>query len=85
MSQGWAEVCLWEHGNPSRDNPPYDPIGQNLYIRTNGIDLNNAIQALYDEKADYDYDTLTCQPGKICGHYTQVSCYFIIAITFRIC
>lgn len=31
-----------------------------------------AVQAWYDENKDYDYDTDTCQPNAVCGHYTWV-------------
>ena len=34
MASLWAEHCHWEHGQPDYDNPPYENIGQNLYITT---------------------------------------------------
>jgi pathogenesis-related protein 1 len=30
------------------------------------------VKAWYDEVKWYDYDTNSCQQGKMCGHYTQV-------------
>jgi len=71
----WAAGCDFSHGQPSLgDDPPYTVIGQNLYAETAGSanNLTTGIQAWYDEKPDYDYDTLECADGKQCGHYTQV-------------
>ncbi|PWA54514.1 pathogenesis-related protein 1 [Artemisia annua] len=32
----------------------------------------SAVELWVREKADYDYNSNTCAPGKQCGHYTQV-------------
>ncbi len=32
----------------------------------------NAVEAWVDEKRWYDYDSNSCQPNQVCGHYTQV-------------
>lgn len=51
-------------------------VGENLYITSNyqyeGV-TKAAIQAWYNEKSDYEYESNTCMPGEVCGHYTQVS------------
>ncbi|XP_021717171.1 pathogenesis-related protein PR-1 type-like [Chenopodium quinoa] len=31
-----------------------------------------AVKLWVDEKADYNYNSNTCAPNKVCGHYTQV-------------
>ncbi|KNA21092.1 hypothetical protein SOVF_046430 [Spinacia oleracea] len=31
-----------------------------------------AVQMWVNEKADYNYNSNTCAPNKVCGHYTQV-------------
>ncbi len=73
MAQEWAAGCLWGHGNPVYGKKaPYNQIGQNIIYQTNGLGMEFAIKAFYDEKDDYNYDTLVCVPGKQCGHYTQV-------------
>jgi len=76
MAFTWASLCVWEHGQPPVDPPPsWRFIGQNLYMVSGAsLNLTTAIQAWYDEKADYDYTTLGCADGKQCGHYTQVTC-----------
>lgn len=71
----WAARCNFSHGQPPLgDNPPYTVIGQNLYAGTagSGVNLTAGIQAWYNEKADYNYDTTQCADKKVCGHYTQV-------------
>ena len=74
MAADWADGCDWNHGQPARDPAtlPFDPIGQNLYITSaQSIVVSPAIQAWYDEKRDYNFDTRAC--SAVCGHYTQVS------------
>jgi len=70
----WAAKCTWEHGDVKLEgnNLEYKKLGQNLYATTSTkLDLTAGIQAWYDEKAGYDYDTLGCSID-MCGHYTQV-------------
>ncbi|ELU00910.1 hypothetical protein CAPTEDRAFT_221658 [Capitella teleta] len=71
MAEEWAERCYWGHGQPSRTNPPFKHIGQNLYAYTGHFDPLNGLHAFYDEKPFYDYDTGACSKYP-CGHYTQV-------------
>jgi len=60
--------------------PPY---GENLYRASalrwsNGereilpVTIKNVVKAWTDEEKWYDYNRNRCQPGKQCGHYTQV-------------
>ena len=76
MAADWARGCLFQHGQPYRDvsTAPYNPVGQNLYA-ISGADLNvtRAVVEWYNEKVDFNFDTLGCTDGKMCGHYTQVS------------
>ena len=39
---------------------------------TGGVDVPGAVQAWYDEKSFYNYQTKACDAGEMCGHYTQV-------------
>ena len=76
LAQTWSDKCEFEHGQPQFNAATlgYEQLGQNLYVNS---DLNKGVgagvQAWFDEKADYSYDSLKCAPGKACGHYTQVS------------
>ena len=52
--------------------------GQNLYFTTaSELNVSSALQAYFDEKSHYDYDTLACESGEMCGHYTQVFIFTI--------
>jgi len=75
MAETWASGCAFVHGQPTpATDPPFAVIGQNLYLVSNrAINLTSAVQMWYDEKPDYDYDTLQCADGEQCGHYTQVT------------
>jgi len=47
--------------------------GENLYASSIPHDSYiSAINSWYSEKKYYDYDTNSCQKGKVCGHYTQI-------------
>ncbi|XP_071959401.1 cysteine-rich venom protein latisemin-like [Antedon mediterranea] len=71
MAQEWSDGCSFAHGQPDNISP-FEPVGQNLWLgsyQPNGLE---AAQAWYNEVSDYDYDTDGCEPGRVCGHYTQV-------------
>ena len=47
--------------------------GENLYWSYNkSPDSKMVVDAWGSEIKDYDYATNTCNPNKVCGHYTQV-------------
>ena len=59
-------------------------IGQNLYMSKNGrgyyptLDVQGIIvNGWASEKSFYNYDTLGCVIGEMCGHYTQVIVSYI--------
>lgn len=74
MAQTWANTCKWAHGNLNATGLRYDKLGQNIFlIKGFGkFSVDAAITAWYNEKTDYNYDALSCNKGKMCGHYTQV-------------
>nr|GEY75473.1 pathogenesis-related protein 1-like [Tanacetum cinerariifolium] len=47
------------------------PYGENIAWGTQ-LTGASAVNLWVREKADYDYSSNTCAPGKVCGHYTQV-------------
>ncbi|KAB8240369.1 CAP domain-containing protein [Aspergillus flavus] len=62
-AQQLADSCKFEHNR----------AGQNLYEGSDPADLvKQAIDAWHNEHKDYNYDSNTCGPNAICGHYTQV-------------
>ena len=36
------------------------------------LDVEESIKFWYRERKNYHYDDLSCDPNKMCGHYTQV-------------
>ncbi|XVE94079.1 hypothetical protein REPUB_Repub01dG0249800 [Reevesia pubescens] len=48
------------------------PYGENLAWSSGNLSGTDAVGLWVDEKVNYDYNSNTCAPGKVCGHYTQV-------------
>eukprot|EP00058_Branchiostoma_floridae_P019101 XP_002604590.1 hypothetical protein BRAFLDRAFT_92813 [Branchiostoma floridae] len=72
MSQAWADKCEFEHGQVDVESPPYGQIGQNLWKGSPRMSRSpQPIQDWYGEVVDYHFDTLHCNEGRECGHYTQ--------------
>ena len=78
FAQQYADGCRFAHSSSADRMGLVDGfswIGENLYV-TSALNpesvVDAAIQAWYNEISDYDYDSNTCAPGKVCGHYTQV-------------
>jgi len=75
LGQQWADRCNFAHGQPSfnAQQVGYQQLGQNLYASSDpkhrAVD---GVQSWFDEKPDYYYGSGQCNPGKVCGHYTQV-------------
>jgi len=82
-AQAWADKlkktnhCLMRHSKPD------GKYGENLYwgSAVNWSDGRKELQKVSpqqvvdswgSEKADYDYSSNSCTPGKMCGHYTQM-------------
>ena len=73
MAQKWADQCLWQHGGRTGDanTSGFNRVGQNLAFGT-WMDAIKATNLWHSEEDDYNYESATCRPGKVCGHYTQV-------------
>ena len=82
LAEIWAANCSrnpgqWNPGDggemPLADNRHHTSIGHNLRVTSgSAISLIQSIDAWYDEKANFNYDTLGCTPGKMCEHFIQV-------------
>ncbi|XP_054776256.1 pathogenesis-related protein 1C-like [Prosopis cineraria] len=46
--------------------------GENLAWSSDDMSGADAVKMWVAEKADYHYDSNTCDSGQMCGHYTQV-------------
>ena len=74
LAATWTAHCVWRHPHPDdTDYAAFKNYGQNLFLTSaKNINVSAPIKAWFIEKAYYDYDTLGCVAGKMCGHYTQV-------------
>ena len=64
-----APAGLIDH-NPNRSaGHPYQ-VGENIFGAGGSATAQQAVNAWASEKANYNYDTNTC--NGICGHYTQI-------------
>ncbi|KFD49201.1 hypothetical protein M514_09923 [Trichuris suis] len=82
----WASKCVFKHSNTDDycgiNN--HESVGENLGTGTMFVseELTSEEQVIdklvthitnwFNEHEDYNYNTLKCNPGKKCGHYTQV-------------
>ncbi|KAK3420326.1 hypothetical protein EUGRSUZ_G01132 [Eucalyptus grandis] len=48
------------------------PYGENLAWASPDLTSTSAVNLWIGEKPDYNYNSNSCMPGKLCGHYTQV-------------
>lgn len=78
-AQAWAEACvdaeapagLIDHNDGRSDGHPWY-VGENIFGSSGPTAPADAVTLWFSEMADYDYDSNTCAPGAVCGHYTQV-------------
>lgn len=71
LAADWAKQ-LKENGCGFKHRPN-NKFGENLFKGTAGAySAAYVIDAWGEEKSDYDYDSNTCESGKMCGHYTQI-------------
>ena len=73
-----ADECKFGHNPNLHKNG--NNLGENIYMSASSsvkkleqCKFTKGVQSWYDEVEWYDYDSNTCEPGKVCGHYTQVS------------
>lgn len=84
MAQEYSSKCNWGH-NSNRVSEAKalgyagNSVGENLYVTSGkSVVMADVVNAWYNEKKDYHYNTNNCNPGKVCGHYTQVhACYYV--------
>ncbi|XP_028623789.1 peptidase inhibitor 16 isoform X1 [Grammomys surdaster] len=67
FAKAYAQKCVWGH------NKERGRRGENLFAITGeGMDVPLAVGNWHEEHAHYNLSTATCDPGQMCGHYTQV-------------
>ncbi|XP_012579533.1 PREDICTED: peptidase inhibitor 16 isoform X2 [Condylura cristata] len=67
FAKAYAEQCVWGH------NKERGRRGENLFAITDkGVDVPLAVEEWHQERQHYNLSAATCEPGQMCGHYTQV-------------
>lgn len=69
FSQEYAESKLKKDCKMVHSDSPY---GENLMYGSGAISWKKTVDTWSDEKKSYHYGANTCDPGKMCGHYTAV-------------
>ena len=78
IAQEFADRCVFDHSDRVERNsksPSFTQVGENIYVGAGlAVNYTDIIARLwgFSEAADYDYESNSCTPGKMCGHYTQV-------------
>ncbi|OWF45998.1 peptidase inhibitor 16-like [Mizuhopecten yessoensis] len=74
LAQSYADRCIWGHNAQRSNGQNYPYVGENLFVTTaqDGVEPSAAVEAWESEVKDYHFDTMKCNAGKMCGHYTQV-------------
>ena len=67
FAKAYAQQCVWGH------NKERGRRGENLFAITDeGMDVPRAVEEWYLEREHYNLSAANCEPGQMCGHYTQV-------------
>lgn len=82
-AQDWADNLKNTNHCQMHHSQPDGKYGENLYWGSaiqwsdgrrelQMVTPQQVVDSWGSEKADYDYASNNCKPGKMCGHYTQV-------------
>ncbi|HEY0665299.1 MAG TPA: CAP domain-containing protein [Gallionella sp.] len=82
-AQAWANTLMRTNRCQMKHSEPDGKYGENLYWGSavqwsdgrrelQQVTPQQVVDSWGSEKADYDYASNSCKPGKMCGHYTQV-------------
>ncbi|XP_039091198.1 peptidase inhibitor 16 isoform X1 [Hyaena hyaena] len=67
FAKAYAQKCVWGH------NKDRGRRGENLFAITDeGLDVPLAMEEWHHEREHYNLSAAACDPGQMCGHYTQV-------------
>ncbi|XP_004424519.2 PREDICTED: peptidase inhibitor 16 isoform X1 [Ceratotherium simum simum] len=67
FAKAYAQQCIWGH------NKERGRRGENLFaIMDEGMDVPLAVEQWHQERDHYNLSATACDPGQMCGHYTQV-------------
>ena len=70
LAQDWADQLA---ASGQFDHRPNNQFGENIFMGTTGaFPANTVVDDWGSEQANYDIPSLTCAPGAVCGHFTQL-------------
>ncbi|TPP60998.1 hypothetical protein FGIG_08631 [Fasciola gigantica] len=70
QAQRWSNNCTLNHDKPSdRKHPKWQYVGQNWAADHS---YESTFNVWFDEHMNYTFDTMQCDPGAQCGHYTAI-------------
>lgn len=73
-AQQWANNCSFTHNMLT--DCSNTAVGQNGYMMSgtdlSSVSLSRVVAAWAAEKNNWDFTTMACQAGKVCGHWTQL-------------
>jgi len=77
VAQVHSARCVWHHnmnrGEEYRAEGGVSTPGENNALGgSNRFTVEAFTQVFYDEVADYTFSSNSCNPGAVCGHYTQL-------------
>ena len=70
-ASNWAGKCTWQHSGTKG-------LGENLYATSKRVpdpskyNAMDAVNSWGNEEQYYNYNDNKCEPGQVCGHYTQM-------------
>lgn len=74
LARAHAEQCLYQHSERETRTERFGQwVGENVAAGTAAAYSDRSVVNRWaEEAANYDYRTNSCDPGKVCGHYTQI-------------
>ncbi|NXE99759.1 PI16 inhibitor, partial [Menura novaehollandiae] len=64
-AQAYAEKCIWGQNGRARE-------GRNFFATASTLGVELAVAEWNGERKFYNLTTYKCDPGQMCGHYTQL-------------
>ncbi|XP_060113542.1 cysteine-rich secretory protein 3-like [Heteronotia binoei] len=87
-AKSWADKCIYNHSSTDRRTIENGQVcGENLFYSSVPKSWSDAIQAWFDENADYIYGKGPKTKNAVIGHYTQLTWYksYMIACAVAQC
>ena len=80
VAQNYALMCSAAHSDRNeraQAAPSFSTVGENIFATFHSSLTINYTSYIVDswgldEKRYYSYELNSCEPGRVCGHYTQV-------------